>query len=101
LRYLADLPFDVIKIPKSFIDGVGVPSPAAPLVEAILDLGRALDLTVVAEGVESTQQLAHLRRVGCSLGQGFLFARPAEPSAVGALLDRSLLPFANGRIRAA
>jgi diguanylate cyclase (GGDEF)-like protein len=101
LRYLAELPFDVIKIPKGFVDGVGSPPAAAPLVEAIVDLGGALDLAVVAEGIESADQLVGLRRVGCALGQGFLFARPAEPAAVGALLDRSLLPLGVDRVRAA
>jgi diguanylate cyclase (GGDEF)-like protein len=102
LRYLTELPFDVIKIPKSFVDAVGSPSPSAiSLVQTILNLGRALDLAVVAEGIETADQLVRLRSLGCELGQGFLFARPAEPPAVVALLDESLLPLGVDRVRAA
>jgi EAL domain-containing protein (putative c-di-GMP-specific phosphodiesterase class I) len=79
LSYLRQMPVDVLKIDKSFIDDVlGSPQQRA-LVNAIVTLARNLDLSVVAEGIEDTAQCALLARMGCPYGQGYLFARPAWP----------------------
>jgi EAL domain-containing protein (putative c-di-GMP-specific phosphodiesterase class I) len=76
MDYLRRFRMDVLKIDRSFIDGVDTPSEQSALVDAILGRARALGLQVIAEGIELDPQLAHLRRLECPLGQGFLFARP-------------------------
>jgi diguanylate cyclase (GGDEF)-like protein len=90
LAYLQHFPFDVLKIDRSFIEGLtsGARSPA--VVRAIIDLGRSLDLDTVAEGIEFDEQLSRFRELQCNLGQGFLFARPAAAHDLEALLaDRA------------
>ena len=99
LRYLSALPLDVLKVPKAFVDRVGERSPEAALVEAIVELGGTFGLEVVAEGIETADQAAHLGRAGCALGQGFLFARPAEAEVMEPLLDGAIVPIAAGRLR--
>ena len=78
LGHLRRFPVDTIKIERAFISGLGGPSQDATLVSAILPMGRALGLEVVAEGVETDTQLAHLSSLGCRLAQGYLFARPTD-----------------------
>jgi diguanylate cyclase (GGDEF)-like protein/PAS domain S-box-containing protein len=78
LSLLQNLPVDTLKIDRSFIrsvDGAG----RRALVQAIIDLASALDLPVVAEGIEEPEQVHELERLGCRLGQGFYFARPLDP----------------------
>ena len=88
LSYLERLPIDQIKIDRSFIAGLGADRPIPPLTRSIIDMGRTLDLVVVAEGIEERGQLDRLRELGCPLGQGFLFS-PAVPAAdVPGLLHR-------------
>jgi len=65
-----------LKIDKSFIDGILTPEGAA-LVEAIISVARAFNLRVTAEGVETDEQLESLASMGCDVGQGYWFARPA------------------------
>jgi diguanylate cyclase (GGDEF)-like protein len=86
LNYLRRFRMDVLKIDRAFIDGVDSPSEQSALVDAILTMARALDLRVVAEGIEENPQLAHLRERGCPLGQGFLLARPVTGADLTALL---------------
>jgi diguanylate cyclase (GGDEF)-like protein len=76
IGYLQHLPVDTLKIDRSFTRDIDVSPRAAALVEAILVMGAALDLKVVAEGIERPAQLARLRQAGCTLGQGYLFGRP-------------------------
>ena len=71
LSYLGRFPVDVLKIDRSFVAG-----PEGALLEAIVGLGRMLQLSVVAEGIESREQLDRLDALGCGLGQGYLFAEP-------------------------
>ena len=80
LSYLKRLPVDMLKIDRFFVDGLGTDQKDEGIVRAVIDLARTLGLEVVAEGVESGEQLAHLREVGCNLAQGFYFWRslPAE-----------------------
>ena len=77
LQHLRSFPIDVIKIAKPFIDGVAGRSEDSAVARAIIDLGTSFDLTVVAEGIETTAQRDRLLALGCDLGQGFLFAEPA------------------------
>jgi EAL domain-containing protein (putative c-di-GMP-specific phosphodiesterase class I) len=89
LGHLRRFPIDVLKIDKSFVDEVattGLEGPA--LVRAIVDLAKTLQLETVAEGIEEIEQLTELRSAGCLSGQGFLFARPLQPDAMGPLLHR-------------
>jgi len=86
LSYLLRLPFDKIKIDKSFIQEQPTDSGAAAIVEAILLMSRRLGLEVVAEGVETEQQLAVIRQQQCMDIQGFLLARPMAADEVGPYL---------------
>ncbi len=80
IAYLKDFPFDLLKIDKSFIDDIGAPQQnAKELTKAIVELGRTLNLELVAEGIERNEQLAGLQSMDCELGQGFYFARPLSP----------------------
>jgi len=76
LSYLRRFPFDSLKIDKSFVQAIGEDAEADAIVRAVIGLGRSLNLDVVAEGVETPQQLAHLRALNCHQLQGFLLARP-------------------------
>jgi diguanylate cyclase (GGDEF)-like protein len=76
LSYLQSFPFDKIKIDQTFIAKIGRNFPADAIIHAILGLGRALALPVIAEGVETEEQLAFLVKEGCSKVQGYLIGRP-------------------------
>jgi diguanylate cyclase (GGDEF)-like protein len=93
LAYLRRFPVDILKIDKTFVDGAaaGVPG-GASLVRAIVDLGRGLQLTTVAEGVDDPTILPELIRIGCHSVQGFHFARPMPAAELTALLQRAFLP---------
>jgi EAL domain-containing protein (putative c-di-GMP-specific phosphodiesterase class I) len=69
-------------VDQSFIAGLGRSGSAAALVRGVLGLARSLGLTAIAEGVETVDQLAELRRLGCDMGQGFLFGRPQPASKI-------------------
>ncbi|MGH8868862.1 MAG: putative bifunctional diguanylate cyclase/phosphodiesterase [Actinomycetes bacterium] len=91
LSYLSRFPVDVIKIDQSFVADVGTfAGPASTgsvaLARSIVNLGRSLQLTTVAEGIETAQQHAALAAMGCELGQGFYFSRPVTAEAFEALL---------------
>ena len=77
LSYLQNLPFDALKIDRSFIASLG-DDKSRSIVRAILDLANSLDLHVIAEGVETAEQSAMLDSMGCQFGQGFLFGRPLD-----------------------
>ena len=76
LDYLKRFPVDLLKIDKSFVAGVAHRGHDTAIVEAIIALGHALGLSVIAEGVETADQLEELRALGSELGQGFLFGQP-------------------------
>ena len=86
LSYLKRLPVDMLKIDRFFVDGLGTDQKDEGIVRAVIDLARTLGLEVVAEGVESGEQLAHLREVGCNLAQGFYFWRPLPAEKANELL---------------
>ena len=79
LNYVRQFPIDMLKIDKSFVDGLVHESSSSSLVATVLELARVLGLRAVAEGVEETDQLDHLQELNCELGQGFLFAKPLNP----------------------
>ncbi|MDJ0770901.1 MAG: EAL domain-containing protein [Ilumatobacter sp.] len=76
LTYLKRFPVESIKIDRSFVAGLGIEAEDTTIVEAVVRLGQALGLNVVAEGIESPLQLSRLRDLGCDQGQGYLFGRP-------------------------
>ena len=88
LAYLAQFPLDVLKIDQSFVRDVVDRSDVACVVTAIVGLAHSLDLTVVAEGVESQEQLEFLRTLGCEEIQGYLYSRPLAASDFEDLLMR-------------
>ncbi|MFN3288406.1 MAG: EAL domain-containing protein, partial [Sphingomonadaceae bacterium] len=78
LRYFQLFPFDTIKIDRSFVAEMDRNAQSMAVVQAAVGLGRGLSATVVAEGVETPRQLEHLRALGCSHAQGYLFGKPAS-----------------------
>jgi diguanylate cyclase (GGDEF)-like protein len=87
LTYLWKFPFDVVKIDRSFVSGMKLDPQANAIVNTIVALGRTLDLTVTAEGVETTAQALALKEVGCDQVQGFLYGRPVNGVSASALVD--------------
>jgi len=85
LSRLAELPIDMLKIPKTFIDQL-TEDADANVVDAILRLAGSLDLVTVAEGIEHVAQAERVRELGCGLGQGYLFSRPLRAGDVVDLL---------------
>jgi EAL domain-containing protein (putative c-di-GMP-specific phosphodiesterase class I) len=82
LAYLRQFPLDFVKIDKSFIDDMGRVNGNLAIVAAIISLSHALELTVVAEGVETQEQLRILEDLDCDRAQGFLFAKSIDPVAM-------------------
>jgi EAL domain-containing protein (putative c-di-GMP-specific phosphodiesterase class I) len=76
LNYLAQLPVQTLKIDQTFIAQLSGPNATTKVVEAIIALGKAMGLEVVAEGVETAQQYKIIRRLGCDLAQGYFIAKP-------------------------
>ena len=90
LDHLREMPADILKIDRSFVAGMAANSPDTALVAAAVAMGRALEMEVVAEGIETSEQVADLRELGCPLGQGFLFARPLPPEEIDSLLSADI-----------
>jgi diguanylate cyclase (GGDEF)-like protein/PAS domain S-box-containing protein len=76
LSYLRDLPIDVLKIDKSFVDGIAASQQRLALAEGIVAIATTLGIAVVAEGIETSEQCELMTAMGCEYGQGFLLARP-------------------------
>jgi diguanylate cyclase (GGDEF)-like protein len=89
LAYLRRFPVDIIKIDKSFVDDVGDEPTAAALTMGIIQLGRALQLSTIAEGIEDAGQLSELADGNCELGQGYFFAEPLSEADMSELLFRA------------
>jgi EAL domain-containing protein (putative c-di-GMP-specific phosphodiesterase class I) len=89
LSYLRRLPVDMLKIDRSFVNGLSESDRDNAILRGILDMAGTLNLTTTAEGIETDTQLATVRRLGGASGQGFLFARPLSPEDVDALLQGS------------
>ncbi len=86
LTYLSTLPIDCLKIDRSFVTSIADGAENIEIVRAVLTLGRALAKTVVAEGIETMEQLHTLRRLGLQVGQGFLLAHPMRADQAAAFL---------------
>ena len=82
LERLLHLPFDIIKIDKSFVTDIVHSEKSANLVRAVITLGHAMDTRVIAEGIETRAQLEKLRNLGCDFGQGFHIAKPMTSEAL-------------------
>jgi EAL domain-containing protein (putative c-di-GMP-specific phosphodiesterase class I) len=86
LGQLKRLPFDTLKIDRSFVDGLGRDDQDMAIVRSVVMLAKTLSLSVTAEGIETQVQEDHLRSLGCERGQGYLFARPQPAEAIASLL---------------
>jgi diguanylate cyclase (GGDEF)-like protein len=92
LGYLRRFPVDMLKVDKSFVQGLGENPEETAIVQAVISLARALGLRTVAEGIETTEQLNHLRALGCELGQGYYFSEPLPADKASALLSAPAAP---------
>ncbi len=90
LTYLKRFPVEAIKVDRSFVNGLGIDTEDSTIVEAVINLGHSLGLTVVGEGVETPLQLTRLRELGCDHAQGFLFGRPRPAEVIEA--ERTVAP---------
>ena len=90
LSRLHEYPFSTVKIDRSFIKDLDTESESLHLVETILRLADGLGLNVVAEGIETREQLARLNSLGCGYGQGYYFSRPADAPAVQKVIEQSV-----------
>jgi diguanylate cyclase (GGDEF)-like protein/PAS domain S-box-containing protein len=94
LSYLRELPIDVLKVDKSFVDGIAVSGQRLALAEGIVQLARTLRLEVIAEGIESEVQRDLLTSMGCQFGQGYVLAMPMPASEAETLarIESHLVP---------
>jgi EAL domain-containing protein (putative c-di-GMP-specific phosphodiesterase class I) len=88
LSYLHRFPVDRIKIDRAVVGGLPESRASLGVVSAVVSFARALDMQVVAEGVETQEHVDALRGLGCEYAQGFFFHRPVPPGQLGALLGR-------------
>ena len=86
LSYLKQFPIDALKIDRSFIDGITDHSDGAAISTAIIRMGHSLRMEVIAEGVETADQLEVLRELGCDVVQGFLLGKPGNPDQIASLV---------------
>jgi diguanylate cyclase (GGDEF)-like protein len=101
LSYLKRFPLHELKIDKSFVDGLGKNDQDTAIVAAVVAMAHALDLSVVAEGVETADQLQRLRTLGCEQAQGYHLARPGPPGAIDKLLRGEASPGGHSHARRA
>lgn len=90
LSYLKKFPLNVLKIDKSFVRDIPDSDDDVAIAMAILSLAKNMNLKVVAEGVETVEQLEFMEKNGCDEIQGYLFSKPVEPSALTELLEKSM-----------
>jgi EAL domain-containing protein (putative c-di-GMP-specific phosphodiesterase class I) len=88
LSYLQNFPIQALKIDRSFVSGMTGSYQSAELVRVIVALAQSLDMAVVAEGVETSEQAARLRALGCGYAQGYLFSKPLAAKTATSLLKR-------------
>ncbi|MGH9599811.1 MAG: sensor domain-containing phosphodiesterase [Terracidiphilus sp.] len=86
LNHLHSFPFDILKIDRSFVSRMTEGEQPLQIVRTIIELARVMGMDVVAEGIETCEQYALLRKLGCRYGQGFLFSRPLPVEKIGQLL---------------
>jgi EAL domain-containing protein (putative c-di-GMP-specific phosphodiesterase class I) len=92
LSYLKRFPIDVVKVDRSLVAGLGHDPDQSAVVASLISMAQAIGVRCVAEGVETADQLTVLRRLGCELGQGYLFSRALGTHAAGEWLARALSP---------
>jgi len=88
LSYLTQFPIDALKVDQSFVREIGTQGDGAPIITAVISMGKSLHHRVIAEGVETPEQLAFLQEQHCQEGQGFHFSRPLAADRFAALLAR-------------
>jgi len=89
LSYLMEFPIDALKVDQSFVREITGESSDSPIITAVISMGRSLNQRVVAEGIETPEQLAFLRAHHCGEGQGFHFSRPLAAHRFEALMARA------------
>jgi EAL domain-containing protein (putative c-di-GMP-specific phosphodiesterase class I) len=87
LAYLSTLPIDSLKIDRSFVSGMSEKPQNVEIVRAVMTLGRSLGKTIIAEGIETAEQLSMLEAIGVDMGQGYLLSRPLRAEQVQALMS--------------
>jgi diguanylate cyclase (GGDEF)-like protein/PAS domain S-box-containing protein len=90
LSYLTRFPIDTLKLDQSFVRGIAAGSSDTIIVSAIISMGKSLKHTVIAEGVESREQLVFLQSLGCDEGQGYLFSQPIAAQVFARLLETGI-----------
>jgi EAL domain-containing protein (putative c-di-GMP-specific phosphodiesterase class I) len=88
LSYLKRFPIDTLKIDQSFVRDLTTDADDAGIVAAVIGMGNSLHMRVVAEGIETREQLEFLQEYNCPQGQGFYFSRPLPAAECGKLLER-------------
>jgi len=101
LNYVRRFPVDILKVDKSFIDGVAEGGESSALTAAVIELAGILDLKPVAEGIERLDQLESLKQMNCELGQGFYFAKPLGQRDLETLLAEQQILEAEAGLRTA
>jgi len=92
LSYLKRFPLDVLKVDKAFVDGLVENSEDRAIIRTVVALARELGISVTAEGIETAQQLDHVKELGCNTGQGYFFSRPVGPDAITEFLRPTAPP---------
>jgi EAL domain-containing protein (putative c-di-GMP-specific phosphodiesterase class I) len=92
LSYLPDMPFDVLKVDKSFIDTIDTSTARAEVVRGIVGIAAAVGMRVVAEGIETSEQEQLLRSTSCHYGQGYLYSRPVPLAKAMNMLGQGARP---------
>jgi len=93
LSYLGNFPADALKIDRSFINNMMSDKTNLEIVRSIVNLASNLEMSVIAEGVETLEHLSEIKKLGCEYAQGYLFSKPLEPEKVGALIESGLIGY--------
>jgi EAL domain-containing protein (putative c-di-GMP-specific phosphodiesterase class I) len=91
LRYLHRFPIHTLKIDRSFISMLNTDAESQAITQSIVTLSHTLGMDVIAEGIETGEQLAYLQRLRCDYGQGYLFAQPVDDEAAAMMLETEAL----------
>jgi len=99
LEYLKKFPISKLKVDQSFVRELGIDSNDTAIVNSVIALGKSMSLEIIAEGIETVEQLDLLKKEGCDQGQGYLFSKPLPVAALSALLDSTLVDDPEGLIK--